>query len=93
MRKSCGYTVPVSGINVLNGSQLYPLLFNASTIAEYKGSTYTPTYTAVIRSQIHRVCTLFNTVTDRLIPTIHTTNKNHKKFYTNNLLLISTGAV
>ena len=93
MPNTCGYTVFSSSTNSSTLADLYPLSSSSPKSPEYKTSTYTLGYTIVIRQLAHRIFAQSLSVINRVVPIVHSTNKNYKKFYTNNLLLIYTGVV
>lgn len=93
MLNTCGYAVPSSSISWHILEQLYAALTTYTKQPEYKCSAlpqpYAPPSPQLSPSQISQT----TAVSESLIPTIHNTNKNYKKFYTNNLLLIYLGGV
>lgn len=93
MPNTCGYAVLATSTNGALGAGLYPGALQAVALPEHKSSTFPLLCTQVVRLAIHCFSRPFTAVTTQFIPTIHTTNKNYKKFYTNNLLLIERKAV
>lgn len=93
MPNSCGYAVLTVGTTAVQGARLYPAAHAAPQHPEYKSSTFPRLQTQVIQQLIHHFHSHFTTVTERFFPTIHTTNKNNKKYFLNNLLLINRKAV
>ena len=93
MLKACGNNVFSQRITRLAEALLYPGAMGTNYGGAYKPSVHPQGFTAVVLRLVHCSKATIVSVTIGLIPTIHSTNKNHKKFFTNNLLLISTGAV
>ncbi len=93
MLNTCGYTVRNGGITSHVLEQLYAALNPFRKPSEYKCSTLPQTYTRPSPQLSPNQISQNTAVSEQLIPTIHTTNKNYKKFYTNNLLLIYLGGV
>ena len=93
MLNSCGYTVCTAGTTTHGSAGLYPGAMSTPCGAGYKSSTYPRLFAQFIQQLIHRFSRPLAAVTEQLFPTIHTTNKNNKKFFLNNLLLIDRKAV
>lgn len=89
MPNACGQPVCSSSTNCTHRAKLYPYALGRPKQPEYKSVVYTTSYTHSIQQLTHSNSAPPTTVNNRLMPTIHTTNKNHKKFYSNNLLLIN----
>jgi hypothetical protein len=88
MLKNCAQVVFRGCVTILAISQLYTALANEPGGAEYKSGT-----NPLLCSQFsHQLTPSFlvqiTTVTRRLMHTIHTPNKNYKKFFILNLLFI-----
>lgn len=88
MLKNCAQLVFTGCVTTLTSLQLYTTLANEPGRAEYKSST-----NPLLRSQFnhqltHSLLVQITTVTRRLMHTIHTPNKNYKKFFIPNLLFI-----
>lgn len=88
MLSNCGYTVCEWRINRLLNGRLYTGPVHVLSPAEYKSSTYPPRKSQVTHLISHSFLTRLTEYIYQLFPTIHTHNKNHKNFLTNNLLLI-----
>lgn len=93
MLSSCGYPVFSSSTTATLFAQLSTGWWGLAKGAEYKSSTYALLFTQLTRRLSHRIFAHPTTVNFRVIPTIHTTNKNYKNFYLNKLLLIYRKAV
>ncbi len=93
MPNSCGYAVCTVSTTLHNCIGLYPAVVPTPHGAGYKSSTYPRSFTQFFQQLIHCFSDQLAAVTSRLFPTIHTTNKNNKKFFLNNLLLIYREAV
>lgn len=93
MLNSCGYTVFSSSTSRSFFERLSTYTHNSAEWAEYKSSTYTLLFTHISRYLSHSIFTHLTAVKFRVIPTIHTTNKNYKNFYLNKSLLIYRKAV
>lgn len=93
MPKTCGQPADSSRISRLLRQWLYPGIVDPRKRHAYNSRSFTAYYTQSILAAIHNNFASLTTVVHRLIPTIHTPYKNHKKFFTNKLLFIYTGAV
>lgn len=93
MPNSCGYTVPTTSTTWLFGAYLYPAIPDADQGVEYKPSTFPLFQTQLFQQLVHCSARIFTPVPEWLFPTIHTTNKNNKKFFIHNLLFIYRKAV
>lgn len=93
MPNGCGYTVCTVSTTIHNDAGLYPGVIATPRGTGYKSSTYPRLCAQFIQQLIHRSWRQLAAVTEQLFPTIHTTNKNNKKFFLNNLLLIYRKAV
>ena len=93
MLKACGYIVFGWFITLSRTTRLYTYPYTAAAGGEYKSSTLSVVYNPVIQLVVHTFFTPLTSVINQVVHTIHTTNKNIKKFYTNNLLLIYRRAV
>ena len=93
MHNACGLPVLGSGTSRYSFTNLYSALAPTHQLPEYKSSTYALLYTQVVRELSHYFIAHLTTVNNRLMPTIHCTNKNIKKFFIHNLLLITRKAV
>lgn len=93
MPNSCGYAVFTVSTTAVQGAQLYPTSKATPQHPEYKSSTFPLLQTQFFQQLIHYYERRLTAVMGQLFPTIHTTNKNNKKFYLINLLLINRKAV
>lgn len=93
MPSSCGYAVPTTSTTWLFGARLYPAMPGADQGVEHKSSTFPLLQTQFFQQLIHCSTLIFTLVSERLFHTIHTTNKNNKKFFIHNLLFIYRKAV
>lgn len=93
MLNTCGYTVSTTSTNSGAGVQLSSYLIHIVQRAEYKSSTYPQLLAQFFQQLIHYFGRRLTAVNQGLFPTIHTTNKNNKKFFLTNLLFIYRKAV
>jgi hypothetical protein len=95
MRNSnnCGSAVGGMSTTKQLWQRLYTLIQRTQDTHGHKRSSYTPNHTQVSTIQNHSSIANPTTVNSQVIPTIHTTYKDYKKFLTKNTLLIYTGAV
>ena len=89
----CGYYVFSLVTTMLRGVALYTWRLLVHIGGGYKSRDFAQSYHQLVRAVVHNFLTIMTEVTQVVIPTIHTTNKNNKKFYTNNLLIIYREAV
>ena len=90
---ACGYYVFSLVTTMLRNVGLYTQQLLVHIRGGYKSRDFTQSYHQLVRAVVHNFLTIMTEVTWVVIPTIHTTNKNNKKFYTNNLLIIYREAV
>lgn len=93
MRKACGFTVRSRGKTPGLPGQLYTAVVHLLALGGGKAAGFSQRYTHRIPWLNHSCVQLFTAVTNSLFPTIHTTNKNYKNFYSNNLLFINRSLV
>jgi hypothetical protein len=93
MPNTCGYAVLTASTTTAQLSGLYTATILTPTKPEYKSSTYPPLLTQFFQQLIHHFPLKTTAVKGLLIPTIHTTNKNNKKFILNNFITYYRKAV
>ncbi len=93
MPKTCGLAVDSSSINLSFIVRLFTQHVPHPTTAEYKSSTTSPAFPQLMRPAVHSFFAHFTPVLFVVVHTIHSTNKNYKNFFMNNLLLIYRKAV
>ena len=93
MHSTCGYAAHSSSISRHLVGHLRTALRRAWLGGVRKPSAFTLPYAHSIPQSAHSFFVQATTVPGLVVPTIHTPNKNHKKFYTNNLLLIKRSTV
>lgn len=84
----CGNTVVTTCINQYGLYKQYTGTHTHVGNPEYKSSTYPLLCPQTFHNNTHSILTTFTAVTQQLIPTIHITNKNYKKFFSKKLLFI-----
>ena len=93
MRSACGQAGYGLSTNRMRFSSLHTAVMHYVMVAVCKARSNPLFYTHLVQQQTHSFLTRITTVTTTFIPTIHTTNKNYKNFYLNNLLLINRSCV
>jgi hypothetical protein len=81
MPNTCGYAVAATSTTSKQIFGLYTVVALQPVEPEYKSSTFPLLRAQVIQQLIHYFSGHLTTVGSPLIPTIHTTNKNNKKFF------------
>ena len=93
MLRACGLYVFNSVTTLLVKARLYTWLIPPTNTVGYNSRELPVVYPQVVPRPVHNFFTTLTEVTTTVIPTIHTTYKNNKKFYIHNLLLIYRKAV
>jgi hypothetical protein len=93
MLNGCGYLVFGSSTTAVLWNDLYPYRLDPLQDPEYKTGSYAQACARLVLLLTHSFFVHLTAVVTQLIPTIHSSNKSHKKFYIHNLLLIYRKAV
>lgn len=88
MVNSCGNTVGTTRTNQSHTCEQYTAIHTQVDSPEYKSSNFPPDCPHFFPTVTHSLLAYFTAVSEQLIPTIHTTNKNYKKFLYKKLLFI-----
>lgn len=88
MLKNCAQAVFRQCVTELPCAYLYTGPTNKRGGAEYKSGIYPLLHSQVTHQLTHSFLVHITTVIERLMHTIHTLNKSHKKFFILNLLFI-----